>query len=262
MAAARFTSFSPKALAFLRALKRNNDREWFRERKDQYELLLKAPMVGLVERLAVDMRTIAPQIVFDAKTAIYRPYRDTRFASDKTPIKTNIAASFPTRGLPRHQGAGLYVEFAAGWLFIGGGMYAPETSQLHAVREHIAVNHRRLRSIIESPGFRKVYGTMSGDRLQRVPRGFAADHPAAEFLKHRQFLAFVEHPAAVATRPTCYATIVAALKQAVPLIGFLNEPLLASAGPDVAAITAARAPQRSRVSAAARDAFGLTYEDE
>lgn len=262
MAAGAFTRFPPKALTFLRALKRHNDREWFRERKDQYEQLLRTPMAALIERLADDLRTVAPNIVCEPKTAIYRPYRDTRFSGDKTPIKTNIAASFPTRGLPKHQGAGLYIEVAPGWVFLGGGMYAPETSQLHAVREHIAGNHRRLDAIVRSPGFRKTFGGLTGDTLQRVPRGFAVDHPAAEYLKYRQFLAFVEHPAAMATGPRFYANVLAVFRQAVPLITFLNEPLLAAAGAEAGA-RVARPPARSaKVSAAARDAFGLSYDDE
>lgn len=226
MPAERFTAFSPRALSFLRALKRNNDREWFRERKDHYERLLRSPMTGLVERLADDMRQFAPHLVADPKTAIYRIYRDTRFSDDKTPLKTNIAASFPTRGLPKHQGAGLYLEVAPGWVWIGGGMYAPDTSQLLAVREHIAANHRRLRAIVESPAFTKTVGELHGDQLQRTPRGFAADHPAAVYLRYRQFLAGREFPAAFATSRRFYAGVLDVFKQVAPLTTFLNEPLL------------------------------------
>jgi uncharacterized protein (TIGR02453 family) len=226
MAAERVTAFSPKALAFLRALKRNNDREWFRARKDQYELLLRTPMTGLVERLAGDLRQFAPHLIADPKKAIYRIYRDTRFSDDKTPLKTNIAASFPTRGLPRHQGAGLYLEIAPGWVWVGGGMYAPDTAQLQAVREHIAANHRRLRAIVESPGFKKAVGTLHGDQLQRMPRGFGADHPAGDYLKYRQFLAGKEFPAAFATSRRFYAGILDVFRQVAPLTRFLSEPLL------------------------------------
>lgn len=222
----RFTAFDPKALAFLRALKRNNDREWFRERKDRYEALLRQPMIALVERLAEDLREFAPHLVANPKTAIYRIYRDTRFSDNKTPLKTNVAANFPTRGLHKHQGAGLYLEIAPGWVWIGGGMYAPETSQLHAVREHIAAHHRRLRSIVESPGFRRVVGELSGDKLLRVPRNFPNDHPAAEYLKHRQFLAGVEFPPEFATSRKFYTGVLNVFRQVAPLTLFLSEPLL------------------------------------
>lgn len=228
MSTERFRAFSPKAVAFLRAMKRNNDREWFRARKDQYETWLRAPMVELIERLAVDMRHFAPYLLADPKTAIYRVYRDTRFSEDKTPLKTNIAAIFPTRGLPKHQGAGLYLEVSHGWVWVGGGMYAPDTSQLHAVREHIAANHRRLCAIVESPGFKKTAGALHGEQLQRTPRGFPSDHPAATYLRYRQFLAGRELPAAFATSSRFYAGVVDVFKQVAPLTKFLNEPLLAA----------------------------------
>src|SRR5678815_5001510 len=113
--------FTPKSLSFLRALKRNNDRDWFRERKEQYEEHVKGPMTAVIEQLAKDFRSFAPELVATPK-GIYRIYRDTRFSDDKTPLKTNIAASFPWRGLHRHEGAGLYIEVAPRWVWVGGGM--------------------------------------------------------------------------------------------------------------------------------------------
>jgi len=114
--------FTPKTLSFLRALKRNNDREWFRSRKPEYERHVRGPMIELIARLAVDLQPFAPDLVADPKTSLYRIYRDTRFSDDKTPLKTNAAAVFPPRGFPRHEGAGLYVEIAPGWVWMGGGM--------------------------------------------------------------------------------------------------------------------------------------------
>ncbi len=226
MGAASFTAFSPKALAFLRALKRNNDREWFRERKDQYEEFLRQPMEALVERLSHDLCGFAPHLVANPKTAIYRIYRDTRFSNDKTPLKTNIAAIFPRRGLPKHQGAGLYLEVSPAWVWLGGGLYAPDPSQLQRVREHIAANHGRLRSIVESPAFRRTVGQLDGETMQRVPRGFASDHPAAAYLKYRQFLAGKQLPASFATSPRFYAGVLSVFRQVAPLTTFLNEPLV------------------------------------
>lgn len=216
--------FTPKSIAFLRSLKRNNDREWFRARREQYDTHLRAPMEALIARLATDFRAFAPELVATPK-CIYRIYRDTRFSDDKSPLKTNIAASFPWRGLARHQGAGLYIEVAPQWVWVGGGMYAPETAQLAAVREHIAANYKRLRAIVESPGFRRTVGALEGDTLQRVPRGFPSDHPAADLLRHRQFLAAREFPATFAHAPDFYAGVLEVFRQVAPLVRFLNEPL-------------------------------------
>src|SRR3954453_3107759 len=100
-AASKAPRFPAAALAFLRALKRNNDREWFKARKDRYELVIRAPMIEIVTRLADDFRSFAPDLVAHPKTSLYRIYRDTRFSENKAPLKTHVAASFPTRGLPK-----------------------------------------------------------------------------------------------------------------------------------------------------------------
>jgi uncharacterized protein (TIGR02453 family) len=223
MPAPRFTA---ESLKFLRGLKRNNRREWFVARRDAYETHVRLPMTGIIERLADDLRAFAPEIVVNPKTSMYRIYRDVRFSENKAPYKTHVAASFPTRGLPKHEGAGLYFHVSPDEVWIGGGMYAPSTSQLHAVREHLASNVKRFRAIVESPRFRRAIGSIEGERLQRVPRGFPRDHEAAEYLRFRQFLAGREFPSTLATSPRFYATLLTVFREVAPLIRFLNAPLL------------------------------------
>jgi len=223
--------FTSKTLSFLRSLKRNNRREWFHARKDQYEQHCRQPMIAVIERLATDLPSFAPDHVADPKVSMFRPYRDTRFSEDKTPLKTHVAAGLPNRTLGRLNGAGLYFEVAPTWVWIGGGLWAPDTSQLQMVREHIAANHRRLDAIVTSPGFKKL-GGLQGDTMTRVPRGFAKDHPAARYLIHRQFLGVREEPAAFAASPAFYRQLVTTLKTIAPLVAFLNEPLIEAARPE------------------------------
>jgi len=220
--------FTPRTLAFLRALERHNTRDWFRARKDRYEADVRAPMVAFVERAAVDLKAFAPDLLASPRASLYRPYRDTRFSHDKSPIKTSIGALFPHRLLPKHEGAGFYMEVAPHHVGYGGGMYMPSTSVVQQVREHIGLNHRQLARILASPAFRRTFGPLQGDRLQRMPRGFPADHPAGEFLKYRQFLAWCERPAEFAATPGFYRTILAAFRALAPLVHFLNEPLVAA----------------------------------
>ena len=86
--------FSAATISFLKRLKRNNRREWFNARRDEYEAAVRQPMIAIVERLAVDMRVIAPELLVSPKYSIYRIYRDTRFSENKQPYKTHVAASF------------------------------------------------------------------------------------------------------------------------------------------------------------------------
>ena len=218
--------FSGETLRFLRALKRNNRREWFNAHRDDYDAHVREPMAGIVTRLADDFRAFAPELVADPKTSMYRIHRDIRFSGDKAPYKTHAAASFPTRGLPKHEAAGLYFHVSPEEVWVGGGIYAPPAPQLHAVREHIAANSRRLRTLIESPAFRREVGALEGERLLRVPRGFPRDHEAAEYLKLKQFLAGREFAPAFAASPKFYGALVAVFKRVAPVMRFLNEPLV------------------------------------
>ena len=217
--------FTARTLSFLRALKRNNDREWFHARREQYDTNVRLPMLSVVERLANDFQRIAPELVADPKISMFRPWRDTRFSENKAPLKTHVAATFPHRRLGRMTGAGLYFEVAPAWVWIGGGIYAPDTSQLQAIREHIVAHHAEFDAIVRHRRFKNL-GGLQGERLTRVPRGYAKEHPAATYLQHKQFLGSREEAAEFATRPDFYKHLLATFETLVPLCRFLNEPLI------------------------------------
>ena len=223
MPAPRFTG---DTLKFLRALKRHNDRDWFRAHRDRYEEHVRAPMVEILDRLAFDIPQFAPDLVAAPKVSMYRIYRDTRFSPDKSPYKTHVAAVLPHRRLTKHGGAGLYFHVSSDEVLIGAGIYAPEPPQLYQLRAHIAANVTRFRSVVESPVFRRSFGALSGKRLQRVPRGFEKDHPAADYLKLRQFLAGCNRPASFATGPRFYSSLLSLFTRLAPFVSLLNEPLV------------------------------------
>ncbi len=221
--------FSAETLRFLRGLKRNNRRDWFNARRDVYETHVRQPMTAIVERLAIDLRSFAPEFVASPKVSMFRIHRDTRFSSDKRPYKTHIAAVFPTRGLPRHEGPALYFHVSSEEIWMGGGLYGPPTPQLQAVREHLATDFKRFRAIVESPAFKRTFGGLEDtDRLQRVPRGFSKDHPAADYLKYRTFIAGADFPPALAATTRFYPTLLDIFRRVTPFTRFLGEPLRSS----------------------------------
>lgn len=222
--------FTPKTLSFLKSLKRNNKREWFHAHRDRFEADCRAPMAAIVERLAADLREFAPELLAGPKESLFRQFRDTRFSADKAPMKTNIAATFPHRALGRMNGASFYFEVGPDYVWIGGGVYRPDTSQLHLLREHIAAHHRRLEAIVSTPAFKQL-GGLRGDTLTRVPRGFDKDHTAARFLVHKQFMAYREEPGAFATSRDFYKNLVGTFRTLAPMVKFLNEPLVAAESP-------------------------------
>ena len=217
--------FTSKTLSFLRSLKRNNDREWFRARRDDYERHVRGPMIAVIERLAVDFGRFAPELEASPKKCLYRIYRDTRFSDDKTPLKIQVSASFRWRGLAKGEGAGLYLEVHPQWVWMGGGFWAPPAPQLVRIREHISTTYPEVDRIARARKFTRVLGPLTGDKLSRLPRGFAKDDPAAEYLKFKQFLGGREFPPEFATTAAFYPALIETYKAILPLIRFLNQPL-------------------------------------
>jgi uncharacterized protein (TIGR02453 family) len=224
--------FTPRTLSFLRALKRNNNRDWFAANRQRYEADVRAPMLQVIQRLAGDLPQFAPDLTA-SRDSIYRIHRDTRFSDDKRPLKTHVAASFFSRRLPRRAGAGLYFHIDPNTdrdVWIGGGTYAPEPHELVRIREHIAAHHRRFRAIVESPAFTRGAGALEGAQLTRVPRGYAREHPAADFLRFKQLYAGRGFDVSIATSPRFYPQLIAVFRAVAPLVRFLNEPLVSARG--------------------------------
>jgi uncharacterized protein (TIGR02453 family) len=222
-----FPGFPAEALTFYRGLAGHNTREWFQPRKHIYDEKVKAPMVELVTALNGAMMDFAPDYVTDAPKAIYRIYRDTRFSPNKTPYKTQIAASFPRRGMERQGAAGYYFAVSHKGVDVGGGIYMPPPETLLAVRTHIAERHAEFRQLAASSVIQRLFGAIQGERLSRVPKGFCAEHPAADLLRFKQFLLFTTLDAAIVTTPKLFTELAKRFRAIAPFLEFLNAPLAA-----------------------------------
>ena len=221
-----FAGFPNEGLTFLRNIKRNNRREWFQPRKHLFDSHVKAPMVELVEALNSNLAKFAAQHVNDPKKAIYRFYRDTRFSADKSPYKDHIAAIFPRRGHEKHISAGFYVGISHEGIDVAGGIYMPGPAELLAIRTWLAEHHTEFTKAARGP--EKLMGKLHGESLRRVPKGFSAEHPAAELLKMKQWLYFSVLDAEVATTPQLVAEITKRFKAMAPVVDLLNTPLKAA----------------------------------
>ena len=217
-----FPGFSEEALTFFRSLERNNRREWFQPRKPFFDEKVKGPMLELVAALNAEMERFAPLHVTEPESAIYRIYRDTRFSKDKKPYKTHIAAYFARRGMDRHTASGYYFAVSHKEVAAGGGLYMPTPEVLLAIRNRIAERYEEFRKLTQSKSLRKILGDLQGERLTRVPKGFAADHPAAELLRYKQLYYYVELPADLATSKTLLAEIRKRFEALAPIVDFMN----------------------------------------
>ncbi|MGI8523349.1 MAG: DUF2461 domain-containing protein [Nocardioides sp.] len=169
-----FTGFPSAALDFYDDLEVDNTKSFWEKHKGVYESAVKQPMLALTAALAPEFG--------DAK--IFRPYRDVRFAKDKTPYKT-------------HQGAYVAVGPATGWYVevsprgvrTGAGFYDASGPRLGAIRDAMAddtTGPRLLRIVrkLEKTGFE-----IGGETLKTAPRGYPADHPRIDLLRRKSLTA-------------------------------------------------------------------------
>jgi uncharacterized protein (TIGR02453 family) len=168
--AARFEGFPVAALDFYDDLEMDNTKSFWTAHKETYDAAVKAPMTALVAALEPEF----------GKAKVFRPYRDVRFAKDKTPYKNHQGAFVPSG-----PSTGWYVEVGAPGVRVGVGFYEASSPRLAAIRQAIDDERRgtELREIVDAlvaEGW-----VLGGDRLKTTPRGYDADHPRIDLLRHR-----------------------------------------------------------------------------
>jgi len=169
-AVAEFTGFPEAALDFYDDLEIDNTKTFWTAHKDVYEQAVKTPMTALVTALEPEF----------GEAKVFRPYRDVRFAKDKTPYKTNQGA-----WVARGPSTGWYVEVAAPGVRVGAGVYDASSDRLAKIRAAIDDRRRgrqleKILAKLETGGWE-----VRGDKLKTTPRGYDASHPRIELLRHR-----------------------------------------------------------------------------
>ena len=171
--AAPFSGFGPSALSFYEGLEADNSREHWQAHRSTYENEVREPMLALLDALEAEF----------GEARLFRPNRDVRFSADKSPYKT-------------HQGAlvgvgtslGYYVQLSAEGLRAGGGFRATSPGQTARFRAAVdapstGIELERLVTAMRSKSFEVV-----GDAVKTAPRGYAADHPRIETLRHKELM--------------------------------------------------------------------------
>ena len=153
-----------------------------------------------------------------------------RFSADKSPYKTNAACQFyhcdAGRGAGQDAdgaGAGLYFQLADGECFVAGGIWMPARPALDKIREALADDPEGLGDVVRAPAFRRRFGTLSREAmLTRMPRGYAEDHPAADWLRYKSFTVYRPLTPSQATSRRLPATLERDFALLVPLVRWLN----------------------------------------
>ncbi|MCY3781293.1 MAG: DUF2461 domain-containing protein [Chloroflexi bacterium] len=184
----RFPGFPIDTQVFLRELRENNTREFFTANRARFEDVVKAPALEWVAAMGARLKNLDPNIVVDARTngsgSLMRWTRDTRFSKDKSPYKVNIAMMWWHGSGKKMQHPAFGMQISPDDAGMMAGMFQFPKPMLEAYRR--AVNDDELgQALIETVGQVEATGySVSGLHYKTVPRGYAKDHPRAEWLKY------------------------------------------------------------------------------
>lgn len=174
-------------LTFLKALKKNNRREWFEKHRDEFDaarLKFEHLVFDLTEAVRQFDRAIGQP---EPRDCIFRIYRDVRFSKDKSPYKCHFGAVVGAKGR-KTTGPLYYVHLEPGDCFAGGGVYQPDAPYLQTLRRYVVAHGNECRSILQKPSFAKMFDGLWDQRLQRPPKGFDPDDPHIELAKYKSYI--------------------------------------------------------------------------
>jgi uncharacterized protein (TIGR02453 family) len=217
--------FSKATFRFLEELAANNERAWFEENKPRYEALVREPALEFIAAMAPQLEKFAPHFRAEPKKmggSLMRVFRDTRFARDKSPYKTNIGIQFRHELGKDVHAPGFYMHIASDECFFGAGCWHPEPDALSRMRDLIAAKPERWFAARDDRKF-AAHWTLAGDSLTRPPRGYAAEHKAIEDLKRKDLIGLAALSKAEVIGPGLVKLAAQRFAAAAPLMKFLCE---------------------------------------
>lgn len=217
----------PATLHFLKALKKNNSKEWFDKNRKSYEAA-KADFALFVQEIINQFSKKEPSVSgLLAKNCMFRINRDVRFSKDKSPYKTNMGAYINSGG-KKSILAGYYFHCEPGQAFMGGGLWMPMPPELSKIRQELDYNYADFKKVLNNKKFKSVYGDLSRSAeytLVRLPKGYEAGNPAGEYLKLKSFVALATINNTDLTSKDLVKKTVAAFEALQPLVHFINHAL-------------------------------------
>lgn len=183
--------FRPALFRFLRDLKADNDRTWFQANQERYVREVKGPALRFITDFGPHLGRISPHFRADPRPSggsLFRIHRDIRFSKDPSPYKTHVGLHFRHEAGRTAYTPGFYLHLVPGGCFVGVGLWHPDAPTLKLIRDLVATQPDRWLRVVQDHRFQERF-TVEGDRLQRPPRGYPADHPLAEVLKLKDFTA-------------------------------------------------------------------------
>lgn len=215
--------FTPAGFRFLRELAKNNNRTWFHANKARYESVVREPMLRLIGDLQPALAAISPHYRADPRVqggSMYRIQRDTRYAHDKSPYKTWVAARLKHERRNEMETPAFYLHFAPGKCFVGAGFWHPSGTTLRRFRDFVVDNPATWIAATHDPAFVARYHFV-GESLKRAPAGFDPAHPLIVDLRRKDWVAARDFDQAIACSDELRPLIEESLRELAPMVDYL-----------------------------------------
>ncbi len=224
----RFEGFPREMFDFLEELHANNHRHWFQENRQRYDAQVVAPTARFIEAVGELLPTLSDAYVADSRRhggSMFRLHRDTRFSTDKRPYKEHVGCQFRHVTGRNAHAPGFYVHLSPSEVFVGGGIWQPDSGALHRLRIRIAERPGEWSSIVADEAFMNHFGPLQGARLKRPPKGFDPQDPHLEDLKRKGHMAIRQLDPACALTPAFFDEVEQAFTRLMPLMRFISRSL-------------------------------------
>jgi uncharacterized protein (TIGR02453 family) len=226
---ARGVTITPATLRFFRDLSRHNRKEWMDANRERYRSEVVQPLRALLAALAPAALKLHPGFDTSGRTGVNfsRINRDTRFANDKTPYRTQMYLTFRDPGAGDEGTTQLYVGISADAVTAGFRAYAmgsAKKSRLAQVVQPRVASHpewlvrqkKRLGRRYESYW----YSTEKSEWTKHA--GWPLE--ATEWKKLKGWVVRRKFPPSAAARPTFVADIGRLFRDVYPLFTFVSSP--------------------------------------
>ncbi len=214
-----------ETLTFIKDVRDNNNREWFAENKQRYEIA-KLDVLQLAADLLPKLSKVDPLISpdTDPKKCMMRIYRDVRFSKNKDPYKTNFGLWFSANGKGGNE-PGYYLNVAPGKSFLAGGYWMPEAAHLKLIRQEIDYNSTKLKEILNDADFANSFDLSGNNRLKKAPKGYSPEDPNIALLKLKSFEVVENLSDQEFFKPSLVDKLISSYRQIQPLVAFLREAI-------------------------------------
>ncbi len=219
------TYFSSDYIQFFKDLAANNERDWFHANKKRYENSVKLPFYKFLEDAIQEAGKLDTRINPEVKNTVFRINRDIRFSKNKEPYKLHMSAIISPNGRKDLEFPGLYLQFGADKIWIGGGAYNLEKEKLQDIRYSLIDKPGELKKLLDDKSFKSLYTSIRGEQNKILPKEFKEAGSTEPLIFQKQFYYMAELDSSIILKDDFLKVVAKHFSAAKPINDYLEKAM-------------------------------------